>query len=111
MRPTAIDLEYVGDGHGGFVIDGQAPGHYSGRSVHSVGDLDGDGLGDLAVAARNADGNTGRIYVVHGQVGGEAIALSKLDLGSESSAGSMARPKPFSSAAFNGTCDGIHIPP
>ncbi|MCY1061080.1 Ig-like domain-containing protein [Nannocystis sp. SCPEA4] len=79
VRPTAIDLEYVGDGHGGFVIDGQAPGHYSGRSVHSVGDLDGDGLGDLAVAARNADGNTGRIYIVHGQVGGEAIALSKIE--------------------------------
>jgi len=79
VRPTAIDLEYVADGFGGFVIDGQAPGHYSGRSVHSVGDIDGDGLGDVVVAARNADGNTGRIYVVHGQAVGEPIALSKLE--------------------------------
>lgn len=79
VRPTAIDLEYVADGIGGFVIDGQAPGHYSGRSVHVVGDLDGDGLDEVAVAARNADDNTGRIYVVLGKTGGEPVALSKLE--------------------------------
>lgn len=79
VRPTSIDLEYVADGIGGFAIDGQAPGHYSGRSVHAVGDLDGDGLAEVAVAARNADGNTGRIYVVQGQVDGESVALSKLE--------------------------------
>jgi hypothetical protein len=79
VRPTAIDLEYVADGLGGFVIDGQAPGHNSGRSVHSVGDLDGDGLGEVAVAARNADNNTGRIYIIRGKVSGDPIALSKLE--------------------------------
>ncbi|WAS94649.1 FG-GAP-like repeat-containing protein [Nannocystis punicea] len=79
VRPTSIDLEYVADGIGGFAIDGQAPGHYSGRNVHAVGDLDGDGLAEVAVAARNADGNTGRVYVVRGQVNGESVALSKLE--------------------------------
>lgn len=78
VRPTSIGLEYVADGAGGFAIDGQAPGHYSGRSVHSVGDIDGDGLGEVAVAARNADDNTGRIYVVKGKATGDSIALSKL---------------------------------
>lgn len=78
VNPTAIDVVYVADGIGGFAIDGEFPGHYSGRSVHAVGDLDGDGLGELVVAARNADQNTGRAYVVFGKFTGEPIALSKL---------------------------------
>lgn len=79
VNPTSIDLKYVADGRGGFTIDGEAPGHYSGRSVHAVGDLDGDGLDELAVAARNADMNAGRVYVVFGQYAGGPVALSKLE--------------------------------
>ena len=78
VNPTSIDLEYVAAGIGGFAIDGEAPAHYSGRSVHAVGDLDGDGMGEVVVAARNADQNTGRIYVVFGKYTGDSIALSKL---------------------------------
>jgi len=39
------------------------------------------------------------------------IDPSRLDLGSDNKAGSMARPNAFSSSAFNGTCDGSHMPP
>ncbi len=78
VNPTAIDVEYVAAGKGGFAIDGESPGHYSGRSVHAVGDLDGDGMDEVVVAARNADMNAGRIYVVFGKYTNDPIALSKL---------------------------------
>jgi hypothetical protein len=79
VNPTAIDLEYVAEGRGGFAIDGEAPGHYSGRVVHSVGDLDGDGLDEVVVAARNADMNTGRVYVVFGKYDNLPVSLNTLE--------------------------------
>lgn len=79
VNPTSIDLVHVADTKGGFSIDGEAPGHYSGRSVHSVGDLDGDGYDEVAVAARNADMNAGRVYVVFGKYHQTNVLLSKLE--------------------------------
>ena len=79
LNPTAIDLEYVAEGKGGFAIDGQDPGDYSGRSVHAVGDLNGDGFAEVVVASRNAAQNAGRVYVVFGQYTGDKIALSTLE--------------------------------
>jgi hypothetical protein len=51
---SAIDLSAIADVSnptGGFVINGEAAGDVSGNSVSSAGDVNGDGLDDLIVAA------------------------------------------------------------
>jgi hypothetical protein len=77
---TAVDLSAVANGAGGFVINGQGASDYSGFSVSSAGDVNGDGLADLIVGARQSDplagANAGRSYVVFGKADGLAINLS-----------------------------------
>ncbi|WP_228039093.1 beta strand repeat-containing protein [Nostoc sp. LEGE 12450] len=58
------------DGSEGFVINGIDIGDFSGRSVSSAGDINGDGFDDLIIGASNADPNgqlnAGESYVVFG---------------------------------------------
>ena len=53
---------------GGFVINGEETNDWSGLSVSSAGDVNGDGLDDLIVGAVYADSsgkpNAGQSYVV-----------------------------------------------
>ena len=66
---TAVDLSDVTAGLGGFVLDGEAAGDNSGRSVSGTGDVNGDGMDDLIIGAYGADPNggySGRSYVVFG---------------------------------------------
>ncbi len=72
------------DGTNGFRLDGVAAGDYSGWSVSSAGDVNGDGFDDLIVGAAEADPNgndSGSSYVVFGKPGGFAATfnLSTLD--------------------------------
>jgi hypothetical protein len=82
---TAVDLSAVAAGTGGFVINGQATGDFSGNSVASAGDVNGDGLADLIVGASQSDpasgGNAGRSYVVFGKTDTTAINLSAVAAG------------------------------
>ena len=82
---TAIDLSAIAVGSAGFVINGQASGDFSGRSVANAGDVNGDGLADLIVGANGsspADGsNAGRSYVVFGKTNTTAIDLSTIAAG------------------------------
>jgi hypothetical protein len=68
--------------HRGFVINGEAAGDESGRSVSNAGDVNGDGLDDLIVGARYADpsgkSDAGKSYVVFGKANGSAIDLSTI---------------------------------
>jgi hypothetical protein len=77
---SSIDLSAVAGGTGGFVINGQSQSDYSGFSVSSAGDVNGDGLSDLIVGAYGSTvGNAwgaGRSYVVFGKTSGTAINLS-----------------------------------
>jgi hypothetical protein len=49
--PATINLSSIAAGTGGFVINGDHSEGFSGRSVSSAGDVDGDGLDDLIVGA------------------------------------------------------------
>ncbi len=81
-----IDLSAIAAGSGGFVINGQCAGDYSGRSVSPAGDVNGDGLADLLIGAFRSDpaagADAGRSYVVFGSTGTTAIDLSTVAAGS-----------------------------
>jgi len=58
------------DGDTGFLLDGNATGDLSGWWVSEAGDVNGDGIGDLVMGARKANGSgpndSGTVYVVYG---------------------------------------------
>ncbi|WP_395646394.1 FG-GAP-like repeat-containing protein [Terricaulis sp.] len=76
---AAFDLSTL-DGSNGFRLDGIDANDFSGHSVASAGDVNGDGFDDLIVGARNAapggDSNAGETYVVFGAAGGWSASLN-----------------------------------
>ncbi len=57
------------DGSSGFRLDGVTSSDFSGRSVSTAGDVNGDGIDDLLIGAHDADPNgsrSGSSYVVFG---------------------------------------------
>ncbi len=74
---SSIQLSTL-NGTNGFRISGIDPFDYSGRSVSSAGDVNGDGFGDLIIGAFRADGggdSSGESYVVFGKASGFASVL------------------------------------
>ncbi len=70
----------------GFIINGSFIRDYSGISVDTAGDVNGDGLDDMIIGAYGADPNgsqSGRAFVVYGKQDTEAISLATLTLGDE----------------------------
>ncbi len=82
---TVINLSSIVAGTGGFVINGDYSKGYSGRSVSSAGDVNGDGLDDLIVGAAsigiNGNIKVGKSYVVFGKINSTAINLSSIAAG------------------------------
>jgi len=84
---TAIELNAIVQGNGGFRIDGENYLDQSGWSVASAGDVNGDGFADLLVGAPYADASdggaddTGRTYVVFGKANTTAIQLNAIARG------------------------------
>ncbi|MDZ4849497.1 MAG: YDG domain-containing protein [Pirellulaceae bacterium] len=64
-------------------LSGVASNDFTGYSVSSAGDLDGDGYYDLAIGAPGANSTTGKVYLVYGS----AIPSSTFNLGSLGSGG------------------------
>ncbi|MBN3895044.1 MAG: FG-GAP repeat protein [Nostoc sp. NOS(2021)] len=54
------------NGTNGFAINGINPGDYSGSSVSSAGDINGDGFDDLIIGAQDAGTFSGQSYVLFG---------------------------------------------
>jgi hypothetical protein len=78
--PPVINLSTL-DGADGFRLDGIDGNDFSGSSVASAGDVNGDGFDDLIIGAFGADSNTGESYVVFGKASGftASLDLSSLD--------------------------------
>jgi hypothetical protein len=81
-----IELSNVVSGSGGFVINGDKLEDFSGFSVSSAGDVNGDGLSDLIVgtfaASINGIGTYERkSYVVFGKNNTSAVELSSIAAG------------------------------
>ena len=85
---TPVDLSTIAAGTGGFVIYGQDALDRSGFSVASAGDVNGDGFGDLIIAAIYGDGtnndkpNAGDSYVVFGKASGWGAAIDLSEIAS-----------------------------
>ena len=62
---ASLDLSTL-DNDNGFRLDGIGLGDWSGHSVASAGDVNGDGFADLIIGAPNAASNVGESYVVFG---------------------------------------------
>jgi Ca2+-binding RTX toxin-like protein len=79
-----VDLTDVENGSGGFVINGVAADDRAGGSVSSAGDVNGDGLADILVGAKNDDPNgadSGAAFVVYGKNSTGRVELSDVDNG------------------------------
>jgi hypothetical protein len=78
-------LSVLPKGTGGFVINGENVNDISGFSTSSAGDINGDGLDDLIVGARNAGLNDkkeiGKSYIIFGKIDSTAINLSAIASG------------------------------
>ena len=73
----SADIELFGlDGTNGFALNGVNGGDFTGRSVSSAGDVNGDGLADLQVGAEFADPNgaySGASFLVFGRLPDTAV--------------------------------------
>ncbi len=81
---TTVNLSDIVLGTGGFAINGEAANDFSGCSVSSAGDVNGDGLTDLIVGAYHNDtsgSNAGRSYIVFGKTNGAAVNLATIAAG------------------------------
>jgi hypothetical protein len=80
---TPVDLAALGAG--GFRIDGIDADDLSGLSVSGAGDVNGDGLADLIVGAKNADpggdASASESYVVFGKASNAPVDLAALGTG------------------------------
>jgi hypothetical protein len=81
---ATVSLADVAIGVGGFAMDGEAAGDHAGARVSGAGDVNGDGVVDLVVAATQANPNgtdSGRTYLVFGNDTGAQVSLAEIAAG------------------------------
>jgi hypothetical protein len=79
---VTVSLAAVEAGGGGFAITGNDAGDAAGTSVAGAGDVNGDGLADLALGASAASVSDSAVYVVFGKADGAAVSLAAIADGS-----------------------------
>ena len=99
-------VELADLGNGGFSIRGIATQDESGAAVSGAGDVNGDGLADVIIGARDANGQSGESYVVFGKAGVDPIDLADLGDAGFSISGIDARDYSGASVASAGDVDG-----
>ncbi|KAA0972564.1 hypothetical protein FPY71_05640 [Aureimonas fodinaquatilis] len=80
---SAVELETIAAGEGGFAIIGEVSGDHSGFAVAAGGDVNGDGFADLVVTAKDAVGGAGRTYVIFGNTTGAFNATHVTETGTD----------------------------
>jgi VCBS repeat-containing protein len=78
---TAVDLSQIALGNGGFLIRGAALEDALGISVANVGDMNGDGRGDIVLGAHRANApgfDSGAAYVVFGKATGGTVNVGAM---------------------------------
>jgi RTX calcium-binding nonapeptide repeat (4 copies)/FG-GAP-like repeat/FG-GAP repeat len=78
---TAVNLNQVANGTGGFAIDGNLGTFQLGFAVSGAGDVNGDGLADLIVATPYPFSATGVAFVVFGKTNNTAVSLASVSAG------------------------------
>jgi hypothetical protein len=73
--PAAMSLGSL-NGANGFRIDGVAANNFSGHSVSSAGDVNGDGYADLIIGTNPSSKYAGSSYVVFGKASGFSSTLN-----------------------------------
>ncbi|TQV79437.1 hypothetical protein FKG94_11245 [Exilibacterium tricleocarpae] len=80
-----MDLDHIERGIGGFAIYGAGENDRSGRQVRSIGDINGDGLGDLILA--NSEHGSSKPaksidhYVIYGKTDTDTVELTDIAQG------------------------------
>jgi FG-GAP repeat protein len=85
-RSEVVHIEEVTLGRGGFAIIGDSADQSLGNHLAGVGDVNGDGLADVAVSSEyypDSQRLRGRIAVVFGKLDTDPVPLSQLGSGSE----------------------------
>jgi hypothetical protein len=75
--PAEVNLSTL-TGANGFRIDGEMIGDRAGESVAGIGDVNGDGIDDIALGAQYADAHgmdSGKVHVLFGHAGPRAASL------------------------------------
>lgn len=78
---SSVDANDLIKGIGGFAINGASRRGFSGASVASAGDVNGDGFDDLIIGARGINRGKGESYIVYGKTDTKSVNLDKITEG------------------------------
>ncbi len=76
---VAPNLADVANGQGGYLISGRNSGDNAGGLISAAGDVNADGLQDLLIHAKGANGGAGKGYIVYGRTNASNLDLDTVD--------------------------------
>ncbi|PTQ91328.1 Ig-like domain-containing protein [Agitococcus lubricus] len=76
---VAPNLANVANGQGGYLISGHSSGDNAGGLISAAGDVNADGLQDLLIHAKGANGGQGKGYIIYGRTNATNLDLGIVD--------------------------------